>query len=331
MIDVGRRDRWISSTGVPVLVPHRSCPVPADHSKFVVIGAGLAGAATAWQLATASARGDDPRAWRPRGCRRKLARLGADLPVRLPLEEAYTSMVVRSWGLWRDLEEASQTQLITPSGALDFGVRPEPVPPGQGARTRRHRSRAARSPARCRTLAPVHVRHSGSLAPRRWCHRCAKKAVETMVAQAVAQGALLLTDWTVKRVDRSPSRVSADLIERQPGGLVAEQVIVCAGGWLPEPPERQLSAPPRIPRGDASPWTSARNRPTTSPTATTVRLPVGPSTGPHGPRSSTRTSRSPDVRAAGRFRRPDHRGQKVAEYNGGSPTRPRPRCTGPVV
>jgi sarcosine oxidase len=203
--------------------------VPADHSKFVVIGAGLAGAATAWQLATAGhevtilERGVPADA---AGSSHGSARI---FRYAYP-SEAYTRMVLRSWDLWRDLEEVSRTQLITPSGALDFGVRREP-------------SRLAR------VLDTVGIDHElldPAAASQRWPQFAfessvlwhpgagvidAESSVATMISLTVAQGARLLSGWEVSGIDHDDQGY---LLHNRDGEAIhAERVVVAAGGWLP--------------------------------------------------------------------------------------------------
>jgi sarcosine oxidase len=203
--------------------------VSADHSKFVVIGAGLAGAATAWQLATAGhevtilERGVPADA---AGSSHGSARIFRYAYV----SEAYTRMVVRSWDLWRDLEEVSRTELITPSGALDFGVRREP-------------SRLAK------VLDRVGIDHEllePTAASQRWPQFVfespvlwhpgagvidAESSVAAMISLAVARGARLLSGWEVSGIDHD----GHGYLLRNLGGdaIHAERVVVAAGGWLP--------------------------------------------------------------------------------------------------
>ena len=95
-------------------------PERDDASKYVVIGAGLAGSATAWQLAasghevTVLERGLPADAT---GSSHGSARI-----IRYTyVDPFYARLVVRARALWNQLEEASGTRLITPVGALDFG------------------------------------------------------------------------------------------------------------------------------------------------------------------------------------------------------------------
>lgn len=201
----------------------------ADHSKYVVVGAGLAGAATAWHLADAGhevtilERGVPADA---AGSSHGSARIFRYAYT----SENYTRMVVRSRDLWRELEERSGTVLITPSGALDFG--------------------AGREPARlARVLDDVGIDHE-LLAPAEASQRWpqfgfdssvlwhpgagvidAESGVETMISLATTQGARLLCGWEVTGIDRDGRGY---LLHNRAGEEIhAEHVVVAAGGWLP--------------------------------------------------------------------------------------------------
>ena len=203
--------------------------MPADHSKFVVVGAGLAGAATAWQLATAGhevtilERGVPADA---AGSSHGSARI---FRYAYP-SEAYTRMVVRAWDLWRELEEVSGTQLITPSGALDFGVLREP----------------ARLAGVLDKVGIDHELFDSAAASQRWPQFAfessvlwhpgagvidAESSVATMIGLAVSRGARLLSGWEVSSVEHDGQGYV--LHNRAGEGIHAERVVVAAGGWLP--------------------------------------------------------------------------------------------------
>ena len=201
----------------------------ADHSKFVVVGAGLAGAATAWQLATAGHEVTILERAVPAdaaGSSHGSARIFRYAYA----SEAYARMVVRSWDLWRDLEDRSGTRLITPSGALDFGVGREPA---QLASVLDH-------------VGVEHELLASGDASQRWPQFefdssvlwhpgagviDAETSVETMVSLARAQGARLFSGWEVSRVDHD---ARGYLIHNRAGDVIhGERVVVAAGGWLP--------------------------------------------------------------------------------------------------
>ena len=276
--------------------------MPAEHSKFVVVGAGLAGAATAWQLATAGhevtilERGVPANA---AGSSHGSARI---FRYAYP-SESYTRMVVRAADLWRDLEEQGRTRLITPSGALDFGTSRQP---GTLARV-------------LDRLGIDHELFSSSEASRRWPQFVfdssvlwhpgagvidAETSVATMLSLASGRGARLLTGWEVTGIDRGRRGY---LVHNRAGEQIhAERVVVAAGGWLPsllarlDLPAGFLAKVPDLQvlqeqayhfpyREDAPAWPTFIHK-----------------------RAEIRTYGLPGGRDA------SYRGQKVAEYRGGA-------------
>ena len=200
-----------------------------DSSDFVVVGAGLAGAATAWQLAL---RGHDvtllertvPAAHD--GSSHGSARI---FRYAYP-DEFYTRAVQESKVLWDDLDRASGLHLITPFGAVDYGPERQPE----------HLARV---------LAGAGVEHellSAAEARERWPQFSfdapvlwhpgagvidAESSVNAMINQAMKQGARLLTGWNVARVER---RGTGYRVHSAAGEAIdAGNVVVSAGGWLP--------------------------------------------------------------------------------------------------
>ncbi|TNB69577.1 FAD-dependent oxidoreductase [Arthrobacter sp. BB-1] len=201
----------------------------SDASDYVVVGAGLAGAATAWQLAS---RGH------------QITLLERDVPAahdgsshgsarifRYAYPDAfYTRAVLESKELWNGLTAASGSELITPSGAADYG--PERNP------------RLLAS-----VLAAEGIEHellSAADARKRWPQIAfdtevlwhpgagvvdAEAAVNAMVGLAVGHGARLLTGWELHSVERNGSgyRLHSSTGETVDAG----NVVVSAGGWLP--------------------------------------------------------------------------------------------------
>lgn len=201
-----------------------------ESSEYVVVGAGLAGAATAWQLA---ARGHD------------VTILERDVPAgqdgsshgsarifRYAYPDPfYTQAVIESKVLWDELETASGLQLISPFGAVDHG--PE------------------RQPGRLAgVLADAGVDHellSAADARSRWPQLAfdtsvlwhpgagvidAESSVHAMVAQAVRHGARLLTGWDVRSVAKTGSGFR--LVSATGEAFDAGNVVISAGGWLPQ-------------------------------------------------------------------------------------------------
>ncbi|WP_166973342.1 FAD-dependent oxidoreductase [Brevibacterium atlanticum] len=219
-------------------------------SHHIVIGAGLAGAATAYAL---TARGEDVTVLErhtpanDRGSSHGSARIFRyAYPDRL-----YTELVVRSRDLWSAVEAAAGTELISVTGAIDHG-------------DVRHTAELAE------IFDAVGVDHEvldPAQASERWPQFAfdtevlfhpdagvidAETTVNTLLDLARATGhARVLTDWTVAEVTRRSAggfRATSATGE----SVEAESVIVAAGGWLPALlgalglPEGFLSALPRF-------------------------------------------------------------------------------------
>jgi sarcosine oxidase len=200
-----------------------------DSSDYVVVGAGLAGAATAWQLA---ARGH------------RVTILERNVPASHDAsshgsarifryaypEHFYTRAVAESKGLWDGLAAVSGTPLITAAGAVDFGSQRNP--------------RLLAS-----VLADEGIEHElldAAAAQERWPQMAfdtevlwhpgagvldAETAVNAMVDQAQKHGARLLTGWSLRGLDRRASgyRLTSTTGETFDAG----NVVISAGGWLP--------------------------------------------------------------------------------------------------
>ncbi len=199
-------------------------------SDYVVVGAGLAGAATAWQLA---ARGHDVTILeRTAPASHDGSSHGSARIFRYAYpDEFYTRMVIESKSLWDDLAAAGGQELISPAGAVDYGSERQPE----------HLARV---------LADAGVEHellSAADARSRWPQLAfdtsvlwhpgagvidAENAVHAMVAQAVAHGARVLTGWEVSGVSRTGGGYR--LVSAAGETFDAGNVIVSAGGWLPQ-------------------------------------------------------------------------------------------------
>lgn len=279
-------------------------------STYVVVGAGLAGAATAWQLArrghevTVLERSTPANAQGSSHGSARILRYGYPDPF-------YARLVVDARAEWDELERLAGERLITPTGSLDFG--------------------AGRAPAALAAVfEEVGVDHellTAAEAAARWprfrfdgdvlWHPAAgvidaETAVAAMLRLARAGGARVETGWPVASVERAgPGHrvLSSDGRTEE-----AEAVVITAGGWLPDLlgrlplPEAFLAALPPLqvmqenayhfPCRDApeEPWPTFIHK---NSAMLVYGLPGG------------RDAALPDGRA----------GLKVAEYNGGRPIR----------
>ena len=198
-------------------------------TAYAVVGAGLAGAATAWSLAR---RGDEVTVVeRTQPATRDGSSHGSARIFRYAYPDAfYARLVVAARTGFDELERLAGRQLITPTGALDFG-------PLRDVR------------ALARVLEEAGVEHelcSADEARARWPGIAidgetlwhpgagvldAEGTVRALLEQAQRHGARVLTGWPVDRVETSPA---GHRLETGDGRtLDAERVVVTAGGWLP--------------------------------------------------------------------------------------------------
>lgn len=273
----------------------------AESSKYVVVGAGLAGAATAWQLAlqghdvtvlerTVPASHD--------GSSHGSARI---FRYAYP-DEFYTRAVIESKSQWDELDRASGLELITPFGAVDYG--PERQPEHLA-------SVLARTGVEHELLSAAEAKgrwpHIGFDTPVLWHPGAgvidAESSVNAMIDQAVKHGARVLTGWNVTGVEKAGAGYR--LVSAGGETLDAGNVIISAGGWLPQLLDR-LS----LPAGflDALPEFTVRQE-----QAYHFRYlePAAPWPTFIHKNADIQTYGLPGGRDAG------FAGQKVAEYNGG--------------
>jgi sarcosine oxidase len=273
-----------------------------EASQYVVVGAGLAGAATAWSLARQGHEVtvvERAKPATPDGSSHGSARV-----FRYAYSDTfYTPLVVQARKRWDELERVSGTELITLTGSLDFGVTRDP--------RRLARSLEAEGvehelldPEEARSRWPQIAVDTETL----WHPGAgvidAETAVRTMVDQATKHGAQLLTDWELTKITKV--RNGLRLTARNGAELDAEKVVVAAGGWLPhllsdlQLPSGFLAALPTLQvsqeqayhfpyRDETAAWPTFIHK---SPAIETYSLPGG--------------------RDAG------FRGQKLAEYNAGT-------------
>lgn len=280
-------------------------------TSVIVVGAGLAGAASAWRLAQAGhdvtvlERSTPANRW---GSSHGSARI---FRYAYP-EPSYTRLVVEAAGGWDELALEHGEPLITPTGALDFGTtrRPEHLAAVLAEQGIDHEL-LSRDDARDRW-------DIGFDTPALWHPGAgvidAERAVDAMLASAVRAGAMVLTDWPVERVERTGTgyRVHG----WGTGPLDAEQVVVAAGGWLPD-----LLGELSLPAGFLAAFPQVEVRQEQAyhfPYREPLEVHADPPT-PSGVVWPTFIHKSERMQVYGLpgGRDADWRGQKVAEYNGG--------------
>ncbi|MBW9119554.1 FAD-dependent oxidoreductase [Microbacterium trichothecenolyticum] len=268
---------------------------------IAIIGAGLAGAATAWQLAR---RGHDvvvlerSTPANDLGSSHGSARI---LRYTYP-DPFYTDLMVEARRGWDELEDLRGERLITPTGSLDYGATRDPAALAAvlaGASVPHELLTAAEASARWAGIAfdgPVLWHEDAGVID-------AEESVKAMVGLAVAAGAELREDWAAARV---LAQAGDYLVESEAGDtVVASQVVVAAGGWLPA-----LLAGLGLPREalDAFPRIEVRQE-------QALHFPYRDP----GAAWPTFINKRADIQVYGLpgGRDAAFRGQKVAEYNGG--------------
>lgn len=199
------------------------------NSQYVVIGAGLAGAATAWHLARAGR--EVTLLERSRPAARDGSSHGSARIFRYAYpDRLYAELVVRSRAGFDELESIAGQQLIARTGSLDFGVLRDMralarVLEGVGVECQ------LLSNAQARKKFPQIATDTDAL----WHPGAgvidAETTVQVLVGAALAAGARLRSEWPVGGITASGSGYRVHGTEGR--SLDAERVVVAAGGWLP--------------------------------------------------------------------------------------------------
>lgn len=200
-----------------------------ESTEYAVIGAGLAGASTAWHLA---ARGHEVTVLeRSTPANDAGSSHGSARIFRYAYEdEFYTRLLRRSEAGWAELARLSGRQLITATGSVDYGAERDPA-------------------ALAAVLEACGIEHEllgADEARGRWPQIAfdtdvlwhpgagvidAQETVMALVRAAADHGARLETGWAAQSVVRDGS---AFIITAEDGRRMrAGRVVVAAGGWLP--------------------------------------------------------------------------------------------------
>ncbi|MFI2563407.1 FAD-dependent oxidoreductase [Paenarthrobacter sp. NPDC018779] len=201
-----------------------------ESFEYVVVGAGLSGAATAWQLA--SRAHDVALLERTTPANDAGSSHGSARIFRYAYPDAfYTGLVQEAKTGWDELARLSGKQLITPHGAVDYG--------------------SIRQPERLAAVLEVrgidHELLTAKQAQDRWGQIAfdtdvlwhpgagvidAHESVTAMVDQAVAHGAVPQTNWALASITGTAGNYT--LTSEDNRTVKAGNVIVAAGGWLPQ-------------------------------------------------------------------------------------------------
>ncbi|MFD1861261.1 N-methyl-L-tryptophan oxidase [Aeromicrobium camelliae] len=200
-----------------------------ERADTIVVGAGLAGAAAAWQL---SRRGREVVVLEQFGPgHARGSSHGSSRIYRRAYEDPFhVELTGRADAAWRELEDESGVTLRTRTGGLDTGDRRDP-----------HDFAAVLAAAGV----PAEVLSPGAVAER-WPglevpspvmfhpdagYLDADATVRAMLATAERAGARIVANTAVRRIEtgRAGARVHTDT-----GSWTAAHVVVAAGPWLPE-------------------------------------------------------------------------------------------------
>jgi sarcosine oxidase len=280
--------------------------------EFVIIGAGLAGASTAWNL---TRRGQQVTVLeRSTPANEHGSSHGSARIFRYAyMQQLYCDLVVRARSRWSELERESDRKLIDAVGSFNFGDLDEVDRLAQimGRAGVEHElltasAAQARWPQFHFDTPVLWQPQAGVLDP--------EAAIEAMLALAVDSGnARVLGDWTAAGIERTAGGYS---VHSASGASVEGScVIVAAGGWLPElrdgfglPPALAAALPPLEVRQEQIfhfPYRERAPAEAASPWPTFI----------HGPSSFGACGFSVYGLPGGRDG--EFRGQKLAQFNGG--------------
>lgn len=202
-----------------------------SRTRYAVVGAGLAGSATAWQLSRREADVTLLEAY-ALGHTRGSSHGSARIIRRAYADRFYAGLTGQAWSDWAELERETGVQLVTRTGGLDFGRDRDvaAIARVQSAEAIAHtvygpQEAAERWPQFRFDSAVLHHQEAGVVD--------AARAVRVLCAAAAQLGADVQFDWPVVAVERSAGgyRISSAAGHRV---VEADVVVVTAGAWLGE-------------------------------------------------------------------------------------------------
>lgn len=202
----------------------------APSAEYIVIGAGLSGAAAAWKLAQ---RGHEVALLeRKVPAAADASSHGSARIFRYAYPDSfYTDLVCRARTAWDELELASGQQLISPHGSVDYGALRNPrhlasVLESAGVEHELLSAAEARDRFAGIDFDTEVLWHPGAGVID------AERSVQAMVAQAKAHGARIETNWPVASVEAAGSGYRVNSADGR--SYLGSRIVVAAGGWLPE-------------------------------------------------------------------------------------------------
>lgn len=211
-----------------------------SRTRYVVVGAGLAGSATAWQLARRGADVVLLEAYEV-GHAGGSSSGSARIIRRAYTDRFFTRLTGHAWSDWAEAEADTGEPLVTRTGGLDFGADRDvaAVTRAQAAEGVPHRllsaeEAAERWPQFVFDGEVLHHPDAGVVD--------ATRAVRAMAARASQLGADVRCGWPVARVERHRTGYLLSSAAGHPP-VRADVVLVAAGPWLAELlPELPLDA-----------------------------------------------------------------------------------------
>ena len=212
--------------------------------RYAVIGAGLAGSATAWQLARRGADVTVLEAFEV-GHDRGSSHGSARIIRRAYPDRFHAALTGEAWQDWGELEAETGVQIVTRTGGLDFGLRRELLAIAE-SQTQLGIPHTLYGAAEARELWPqfafdtevLHHPDAGVVD--------ADLAVRTATARAQQLGAVVHTGWPVAAVQKEAGRYVISSAAGQPA-ITVDVVVVTAGPWLPELVQRLPVDPTAFP------------------------------------------------------------------------------------